>query len=255
MDKKIIAEIVKKTFAKAKTKCATHTKNALSVYLEDYFEKKIERLSARTFIRTYEKFIEESNKERMPNPHTIDLFCNYLGYQNYIDYTEKNRPLKPICKLLEYPNKHLKKYKKYVIGLVISCITLVPLFAIFENLKTNIVTSKDALINSKCMVWEETSFQIAPCNSSTRVLPFNENKMKFFRKIEVAPTYKFFSRTGEPLVWYCKLNKNAIEFFSAPGIHPETGKTLKAVTEYIIEKYVPLHDISDKSLKSFIGDN
>jgi len=29
-----------------------------------------------------------------------------------------------------------------------------------------------------------------------------------------------------------------LEYFTAPGIHPQNGKTLKPVTSYIIDKYL-----------------
>ena len=52
--------------------------------------------------------------------------------------------------------------------------------------------------------------------------------------------YSFF-RNGNydnPLVWYGKSpNKREYEFFNHPGLHPETGKTLKPISKYIIKKY------------------
>lgn len=108
-------------------------------------------------------------------------------------------------------------------------------------------------ISTKCMIWKESAFEKVPCNTAIKgMIPMNERLIRSFRKIQVNAAYPFFSETNEPQVWYSKIKKNKVEFFSAPGIHPITGKTLKAVTPHIIERYVPIHDISEKSLESLL---
>jgi hypothetical protein len=65
--------------------------------------------------------------------------------------------------------------------------------------------------------------------------PFREEVLKL-KQIEVCDTTTFF-KEGKPIVWYCKVDGKP-EFFNTYGIHPETGKALRPVTKYIIEKYV-----------------
>ncbi len=110
----------------------------------------------------------------------------------------------------------------------------------------------------KCMIWKNDSYKIASCHqllaSKTCNTPIAYNEVKFnhFKKIEVTAAYPFFSETNQPQVWYQKKGKYKVEFFSAPGIHPLTCKTLKPVTPYIVEKYVPVHNINDSSLESLV---
>ena len=56
------------------------------------------------------------------------------------------------------------------------------------------------------------------------------------RKIDVSDTTTFFKHE-KAQVWYCKKEKQ-IEYFNGPGFHPENGKVLKPITNYMIEKYV-----------------
>lgn len=99
----------------------------------------------------------------------------------------------------------------------------------------------------KCMVWVKTEYQIIECTTNLQpeyeadILPFDAHKFKNFKKINVTISTGFFDEvTNKPLVWYAK-NNEEIEYFSGPGLHPTTGKTLRAITPYIINKYVPVH--------------
>ena len=49
------------------------------------------------------------------------------------------------------------------------------------------------------------------------------------RKVPVDAAYHFFSED------------NAHEFFTSTALHPVTGETLRKITPYIIQTYVPLH--------------
>jgi hypothetical protein len=71
-------------------------------------------------------------------------------------------------------------------------------------------------------------------------------KIKNFKKIDVNMATDFFApATNKPLIWYIKNKNGNIEYFTSPGLHPITGKTLDEITPYIIQKYVPLH-LNDK---------
>jgi hypothetical protein len=95
----------------------------------------------------------------------------------------------------------------------------------------------------ECMQWQKNHFEVVDCQSEkqkgfmmqSEIIPFNENQSQLF-KIEVSDTTTFF-KNEKPLYWYCKVNGKP-EFFNTHGIHPETGKALKPVSQYIIDKYV-----------------
>lgn len=94
----------------------------------------------------------------------------------------------------------------------------------------------------QCMQWQKNHYDIVDCNKNQHsllqqndIIPFDEHQIKLV-KIQVSDTTTFF-KMGKPLYWYCKVNGKP-EFFNTHGVHPETGKALKPVSSYIIEKYV-----------------
>lgn len=98
--------------------------------------------------------------------------------------------------------------------------------------------------NKNCMVWAKNHYEAVECdkvNDTIEVCPFNQNVMDNFKKITICDTTTFFKNKNidKPLVWYGKSpDKKEYEYFNQAGLHPETGKTLKPITQYIIRKYI-----------------
>jgi hypothetical protein len=93
-----------------------------------------------------------------------------------------------------------------------------------------------------CMQWQKDHYEAVVCETEElgivnlySKLPMNEN-MITFKKIEVSDTTTFFKH-NKPVLWYCK-NGDHLDFFNGPGFHPENEKTLKPITQYMIDKYV-----------------
>lgn len=59
-----------------------------------------------------------------------------------------------------------------------------------------------------------------------------------FRKMKVDTQTLFFDKKGSPKVWCIKNPNGTLEFYNNPGLQPETGKTLKPISKYIIQEYV-----------------
>lgn len=104
---------------------------------------------------------------------------------------------------------------------------------------------KDIFFRDKnCMVWVKNHYEAAECDAikdTAEVCPFNQGILDNFKKISVCDTTTFFKNgdTDNPLVWYGKSpDKKEYEYFNQPGLHPETGKTLKPISKYIIGKYI-----------------
>jgi len=96
-----------------------------------------------------------------------------------------------------------------------------------------------------CMAWQGDHYEEVPCTvqqntftSTAVVVPMDKETFAFQKKMEVCDTTTFFLPNGLPRVWYCKTGEGKIEYFSYPGLHPVTGKTLKKITPYMINKYV-----------------
>ena len=98
--------------------------------------------------------------------------------------------------------------------------------------------------NKNSMVWVNNHYEAAEYDlvkDTAEVCPFNQAKLDNFKKITVCDTTIFFKNgdTDYPLVWYGKSpDKKKYEYFNQPGLHPETRKTLKPISKYIIRRYI-----------------
>lgn len=98
--------------------------------------------------------------------------------------------------------------------------------------------------NKNCMVWVKNHYQAVEYDKvkdTADAIPLNQYTLDNFKKITVSDTTTFFKNGdyNRPLVWYGKSsNKKEYEYFNQPGLHPETGKTLKPISRYIIKKYI-----------------
>lgn len=98
--------------------------------------------------------------------------------------------------------------------------------------------------NKECMVWVNDHYEAAEVDKMAFVegiKPVNQEVLDNFKKITVCDTTTFFKNGNKeyPVIWYGKSpNKKECDYFNQPGIHPVTGKTLKPISTYIINKYI-----------------
>nr|WP_315175261.1 hypothetical protein [uncultured Flavobacterium sp.] len=94
------------------------------------------------------------------------------------------------------------------------------------------------------MIWVENHYEVVgydEVKNKEDVKPINQFEVDHFRKISVCDTTTFFKNGLHdlPMVWYAKEPiTGKYEYFSQPGLHPITGKTLKKISPYIIKKYI-----------------
>ncbi|MDR7212664.1 hypothetical protein [Flavobacterium piscis] len=95
----------------------------------------------------------------------------------------------------------------------------------------------------QCMQWSNDHYEKVICDlesngflSNVGLEPFDERKFEL-KKLKACDTTSFF-KLGRPCVWYGKSTDGNYECFSAPGLHPETGITLRPITEYMISKHI-----------------
>jgi hypothetical protein len=100
--------------------------------------------------------------------------------------------------------------------------------------------------SKKCMEWVNNHYEEVDCDvisnrngflNNRFIYPKDEIALVNFKKIIPCDTTTFFKHK-KPCIWYGKSVKGEYEYFTAPGLHPETGKTLKEITWYIIEKHI-----------------
>ncbi len=241
MDEKRIDEIVCKVFDKAKKEHASHSKYALSSHIGEQIG-----LSSKTVERAYDRYINKRKRHGIPQADSVDLFCKYLGFDSFSDYVKKT----PSLKTGNAIEKGKVKNDKWIVILVVLLIMVLSFFG-YRHLVT--VGPEIDSNESVCMTWAdsvyvEVSCDIGPLSKfGTEVKPLDKVELKSMKKVRVDAAYVFFGPTGKPLIWYYKNKATEIDYFTAPGLHPVHGETLKKITPYIIETYVPEHRFNANS--------
>lgn len=127
-------------------------------------------------------------------------------------------------------NKHSKRFKNKVRGMLLTIV-------IFLFLVTMVIYF--AFFKKECMRWTGDYYEKEYCihdSNNLDIVPYEEIQFRI-KKIIVSDTTTFF-KLGKPCVWYSRSYEGNYECFTAPGLHPETGKTLKPITQYIIDKHL-----------------
>ena len=149
---------------------------------------------------------------------------------------ESYNPIKTFVQEIE-PHRSEQK-NKLIKKIAIGFLGLIGLTSIGYTAK-NIIAPEP-----QCMKWQKNHYEVVDCNNENEqqgflkqndIIPFDEHQSKLI-KIVVSDTTTIF-KNGKSLYWYCKVD-GELEFFNTHGIHPETGKALRPVTEYIINKYI-----------------
>ncbi len=230
----MIKKIVKEVFKKAEREYASKAKTTLSKYIADKIEEEFNIIiSDRTLSRSYDRYILSKKNTVSLTAESVDLLCKYLGFNNYSDYKAKNSSV--VSKI---------KNPFYVIPII----SILLVFFLYKN-NSNIFNT------TECMVWESTEYVKISCHKEyhpkygTKVIVMDKKMQQNLKKVVLKRSSIVFSQDGKPLFWYSKLKKNNVEFFTAPGLHPITGETLKKISKTIFNKYVPIHTNNKNSFK------
>lgn len=230
----MIKKLFLKAFKKAKQQSGKTTKNGLATHLEQIFEEQLGfRVNRITFSRYYEQFIEnKGNQSTNPKTDLLNQIAKYLDFDSYEDFVKKNEIAdhsdigisisSGITKI-----ELVKKYKYYFIVVFILIIT----YSIFE------------LTEQRWMIWNEVEYVEVDFDLDKydikQLKRYDENKIKHFKKIAVdCDTTKFYKTDGSANIWYGKNYKKELQYFTYHGLHPETGKALKHITDYMIDNHI-----------------
>lgn len=174
---------------------------------------------------------KENGEVIVKDPRVVQAMCNYLGYESFADFKKANgidegganEDNADKVGVIKFLNHHR-------ISLIVGSLIIIVMLSIYYANK------------QRWMVWEndryiEVSFDPERYNLSQLKL-YNESRIETFRKVTVNCKTEFFDTGGTVKIWYGKNAKKELEFFTSLGLHPETGKSLKPITDYMIEKYV-----------------
>ncbi|WP_047547325.1 hypothetical protein [Psychroserpens sp. Hel_I_66] len=234
------------------------SKNRLSKVLSDYiFSEMNFSIGERSLKNYFDKSLEikETNEDiNIAQLDVVNGLCRYLGYKNYEDYilnSKKNNDndvndIVHIDQDGESTNIDKLKNKTLFARFRSSSALNKLLIIVFSIIVLVIITiplSNTIGNQTRWMVWQEdhyveVEFDAEKYNVNQLKL-FKEERIRLFKKIspDCLETI-FFNGDGSVNIWYGKNKDKKLEYFTALGLHPQTGKSLKPITHYMIDKYI-----------------
>ncbi|MDC7993719.1 hypothetical protein [Altibacter sp. HG106] len=154
----------------------------------------------------------------------VQALCRYLGYETFEAFQQDQLATsKKESKSKQYPSWKLM----YLTILLVISVAII-LWQFFSK--------------ERWMEWKDARYVEAPFNAeklkSGNLKLYRKERIEYFKRIDPNCDYQFFNPDGSPRVFYGKNSKKEYEWFTQLGEHPETGKPLKAITKYMIEKYI-----------------
>lgn len=185
--------------------------------------------------RPYEEFLKSDNPTHTQEPEKQEI-----DHGDPLHIFDNQTPTAK-------PKVPIKKRRRLIIRIstAIVCILVTFLILLFWPTHNNGLPNPSDM--DECMAWADSLYVQVPCTSKpysehgTKVEPMDRVRMNSFKKVEVGMATLFFSADDKPMLWYHKNKEGEIEYFTAPGLHPINGETLRKITPYIIQTYVPLH--------------
>lgn len=213
-------------FQKAEQEIQTDKVSPRAQLLSDFiFEDTKEPYGERILREKYNEVKDDAKKTIRLKKHVEDSLSHYLGYKDYPAFLEANNSPE-----LDERNKIQALWINNKLTIIISLIIVAS------------VLIYNSLTRQRWMVWQEdhyseVKFDLEKYNVN-QLKVYKEERIEFFKKINPSCDYEFFNKDGSVRVWYGKNKDKELECFTAYGLHPETGKTLKPITQYMINKYL-----------------
>lgn len=223
-----------------KSPSTTQCAKKLSAVISEDFPYGERRL--RDFYREALQATEEDIE--IPQRQVVLALAKYLGYADYRDFESSHFPEREgrrkevtgkageeVVARGEERKRGTKRNGK-LIGMVIAAVILAVLgFSGYHY-----------FTQQQWMEWDGRHYIEADFDSQKlqegSLKAYNEERIQGFERIDPDCGTQFFNADGGVRVWYGKNRDGELQFFTGYGLHPETGKTLKPITEYMIGKYI-----------------
>ncbi|GHC48112.1 hypothetical protein [Ulvibacter litoralis] len=260
--KLLLAAFEKASENQKKQGVLTPSTNSSAKLLSDFIEEASKfPFTSRSLRDYYNKAVKAPDTEiKIKQLKVVQALCAYLGYEDYEDFVLKNSkqktkiddggvlllaPEKASAQEENPSNKHQRTSEESLLKKSGSNLkkTMIVKIGIAVLLLSLSVISIVMYMNRECwMVWEvdryvETEFDAKLLQNGALKL-CNEDRFKNFRQVEVNCETSFFKDDKGVKIWYGKNTKGKLEYFTDLGLHPQTGKTLKPITQYMIAKHI-----------------
>ena len=231
MNKILIIKAIEKDKTKkrkeGKTKPSLNdSSEELSNYIEDNEGFQLNERTYRDYYNEAKKLEGKDEDINIKQLSVINGLCSYLEFDSYQDFTKS---LKDVGKksIFEQIKIIIKKNKVVISILLIIIIGIV---------------SYNYITRQRWMVWDENQYIEVKFDLDrydvNQIKIYKDDRIDFFKKVITDCNTNFFSEDGTVQIWYGKNKNKELEYFTSFGLHPETGITLKPITQYMISKYI-----------------
>lgn len=228
---KVYENIVVAAFKKAEEEYVNDKKYRLSEYISDQIEEENNiRITSRTLVHYYEKYIDKKEGIATPRHENIEHLCKFLGYDSYEDYVSENHHENEDISLPALEKPAVKKNK--TVAILWTLAIMIVGLGFYNQIESYVDPNK-------CMIWVTDHYEPIDCSGKRGEIALDEETFKGMKQLlGLCKDDTFFLPNDDPIVWYDKFH-NKLTFFTKEGIHPTNGRTLKPITQYIINRYVP----------------
>ncbi len=229
-------DIIVFAFAKAKKEALKETgregsNNKASERISAYISNESDiPYSSRSLRNALNDSLDPTKAVEILQPKVLNALCVYLGYENYQDYLRQketgsstlNQPIGT------GPRNPFVKYYKWVA--LTGILILIAGAGYF-------LSNRQRWMEWDTNRYKEVGFDTQKLQEGVLKI-YSEERIENFRKVSLTCDSVFFNQDGSPRFWYGKNNQKQLEFYTELGKHPETGKALKPLSRYMIDKYL-----------------
>lgn len=198
-----------------------------ALYLENYLKEELKVPIHERTLRDYYNLAlktEAADDIRIAQPAVLKGLCIFINFDSYKEFKsslgEKNK--------LREPTKN-KRFVSIVIA--VGILMVISIILIYKSKEVRWMQWKNDH-------YEEAEFEESKLDNGILSV-YEEAQVEKFKQIKNPDcNYPFFKNDGTVNTWYSKNNEGTIDIFTNIGLHPETGKTLRPMTVYIIKKYL-----------------
>ncbi|WP_243471541.1 hypothetical protein [Winogradskyella sp. MH6] len=202
--------------------------NSISEHIATFLTEDLKNSTNSRTLRNYYNKALDDEQINISRIETINGLCKYLGFKDYKDFIKSKETVDQPTVEKENKKTGLKKIYLFVF-ITIAAVLITVLLFMSNN-------------EPKFMIWKIDHYEEVELDLNKYKLSdlkvYKQERIDNFRKIQPDSSYQFFNSDGSERVWYGKNKNKEYEFFTDYGRHPETGKTLKSITKYIIKKYI-----------------
>jgi hypothetical protein len=208
------SKIILTAFTKAEKESGLKTKTQLATHIANVLDEQHRATISDRAIRNHYDAVKTNKSKHEMSPYLLDAFSKYLGYENHQDYILKTKKRSLISQL------SANKGKATIGSLLV--------LASYLGVES---------FDKDCMTWVNDHYQKEQCEE-VNTIPIDKYLLTNFKKVEPDSNYPFFKENGQANLWYSKSINGDYEYFTSIGLHPNTGKTLKAITPYMIKTHI-----------------